>query len=768
MSKFEKQAFENVDITKSELDEFGEALKKEEFRKLLGEYFDEVTDPKNRAEYERDMIQLEKERGVDITFVHPTPGYVIKTSCDGERKAFINICSNDLIGRPTPTTVQQNDQIGTNWSLPHIFVPPKVDVDKKQDSCIVFDVIFHPETLELAKRNQDFKNFVNDTALSGIEDSFDTKLDRNNLRFPKMNFKGAKTASVIRKKRSDMPSCSDESPMDIPNYPYTPIKENSSPKVTKPRGNMTKEGSLYTTPKYEIKHRKGVDFHECSNAFDAKVNAVTPSELVVQIDLPLLSSTQDAKLDVCERSLSLISEKPSKYKLNISLPYAVDESSGTARFDKRTKMLIVTLPVIQKKFDELLFHRDDSGIESDVNQNPSSSDDDLSATPPIEVISASDFGEQKCDEEGIDFRTSEEVVSKFLSDDVHYVFPTYTFTNDNKCISVTMDVKNVDPSTVYHQFVLDGVGVHFKFSSLGSGFFPIHYAFCIKFPKASINPSTLKVDVWDNNLIIMLDLISCEDYVLTAYAVGTTLDNLQNISLENPIWFKDIHLTDKLVKAAVNEEISNSQVEQLCDGVSDVDLNSDLKRPDSIDDQKIELKSRRCSKTNFRPPPVALARRSILKTSRSLSESNTDDYSTWSSLDSSDNQDESLGNCSMKKTVRFSDVIYKKVFRAGSSILGQKHKNEKKARNRKKVAIKRRRSESDASEVSEVSDISDYSEVSDMSEASDGGSSDDSSSPFSRQPPPIPGSKRHRRRGTKNGRKNAASAKQNNFLLSHE
>lgn len=767
MSKFEKQAFENVDISKSELKEFEEAMKKDEFRKLLGDYFAEVTDPKNKAAYESDMIKLEKERGVDITFVHPTPGYVIKTSCDGERKAFINICSNDIIGRPTPTTVQQNGQIGTNWSLPHIFVPPKIDFDKKQERCIIFDVIFHPETLELARRNQNFKDFVNDTALSGVEDSFDTKLDRNNLRFPKINFKGAKTASVIRKKCTDIPSGSSESPMDIPNYPYGPISENSSPKVTNPRGHVSKEGSSYTTPKYVIKHRKGVDFHEFSNAVDAKVNAATPSELVVQIDLPLLSSTEDSTLNVCQRSLSLISEKPSKYKLNITLPYAVDENSGTARFDKTSKMLIITLPVIQKKFSEHLFHRDDSGIESDVNQNPSSSDEDLSA-PPIEVISACDFGEQKCNEEGIDFRTSEEVISKFLSEDVHYAFPSYSFNHNNKCISITIDVKNVDPSTVYHQFVFDGAGVHFKFSSLGSGFFPINYAFCIKFPKASINPSTMKVDVWDNNLIIMIDLSSCEDNVLNVYAVGTTLDNLQETSLENPIWFKDIYLTNK-AQDVRNEESCYNQVEQLCHGISDVDINVDLKGPPvRADDQKIVKKSRTCSETNFRPPPVALARRSILKTSRSLSESNTDEYSTWSSLDSSDNQDESLGHCSIKKTVRFSDVISKKVFRAGSSILGQKHKNEKKSRNRKKVAIKRRRSESDASEVSEVSDISDYSEVSDMSEASDGGSSDDSSSPFSRQPPPIPGSKRHRRRGSKNGRKNAASAKQNNFLLGHD
>lgn len=57
-----------------------------------------------------------------------------------------------------------------------------------------------------------------------------------------------------------------------------------------------------------------------------------------------------------------------------------------------------------------------------------------------------------------------------------------------------------------------------------------------------------------------------------------------------------------------------------------------------------------------------VTRRSILKTSRSFSESHSDDYVAWSSLDSSDiNEESSFQN--IKKTVRFSDVILKKLFR---------------------------------------------------------------------------------------------------------
>jgi len=34
------------------------------------------------------------------------------------------------------------------------------------------------------------------------------------------------------------------------------------------------------------------------------------------------------------------------YRLDVSLPYPVDENDGSARFDKGTRRLIVTLPVL--------------------------------------------------------------------------------------------------------------------------------------------------------------------------------------------------------------------------------------------------------------------------------------------------------------------------------------------------------------------------------------------------------------------------------------
>lgn len=66
-------------LTEDELKRLSEAMKKEEFRKLLVDYAQEISDPANRELYEREIRALEAERGMDVTFIHPEPGYCIKT-----------------------------------------------------------------------------------------------------------------------------------------------------------------------------------------------------------------------------------------------------------------------------------------------------------------------------------------------------------------------------------------------------------------------------------------------------------------------------------------------------------------------------------------------------------------------------------------------------------------------------------------------------------------------------------------------------------------
>lgn len=170
-----KKSWEDLDVTREEFNSFTECLKKEEFRKLLIEYAEEVSNPENRKLYEKEIKELEKERGVDVTFVNPEPGYVIKTSLNGDKKCFVNISKSETVGKPSSQPLYEDGHRGLHWSIPYSLSPPREDYDKKNVRCTVFDVVFHPDTIYLASKNPRFADIVNNTAIDGVESSFKVK-----------------------------------------------------------------------------------------------------------------------------------------------------------------------------------------------------------------------------------------------------------------------------------------------------------------------------------------------------------------------------------------------------------------------------------------------------------------------------------------------------------------------------------------------------------------------------------------------------------------
>jgi dynein assembly factor 2 len=69
-----------------------------------------------------------------------------------------------------------------------------------------------------------------------------------------------------------------------------------------------------------------------------------PKELIVRIEVPRVKSLADMQLDTDQRRLSF--SVPDIYELTVDLPYAVDSSRGSAKFDKSTGRLTIVLPVV--------------------------------------------------------------------------------------------------------------------------------------------------------------------------------------------------------------------------------------------------------------------------------------------------------------------------------------------------------------------------------------------------------------------------------------
>nr|XP_020860445.1 protein kintoun isoform X2 [Phascolarctos cinereus] len=351
---------QDLDLSAEEVRKLTSAFEDPEFRRLFGEYAAELADPANRRRYEEEITALERERGVKVQFVHPAPGHVLRTSLNGAQRCFVNVCSNALLGRPRRQPGPggpQGSSRGQLWSLPYSLAPGREYMGRRGTRYKVYDVIFHPDALSLGKRHERFRTMIDATALEAVEKQFGVKLDKRNAQTLRIQYKGTPEAAVLRTPLpgGPPPAPEGEEPGDdsLPAFPYPyPYPEVAKkPPALQSRGpGPSREeppDPAPTVPRHSLVQRHHVDLQDYRCSRDSCPSTV-PRELVVTIELPLLRSAGQAALEVTEKQLSLDSRKPD-YRLRLPLPYAVDESQGSAQFNKAKRQLVVTLPVVVPK-----------------------------------------------------------------------------------------------------------------------------------------------------------------------------------------------------------------------------------------------------------------------------------------------------------------------------------------------------------------------------------------------------------------------------------
>ncbi|KAI6646663.1 Protein kintoun-like [Oopsacas minuta] len=332
----EKEEFE---ITSDEAKKLGDALKKEEFRNLLVEYANEISDPENRKRYEEEITQLERERGYNVKFLNPTPGFVVKTRLkDGGMKIFINIATNPEIktATPGPLEILPSGQAGKKWSIPYSLVPGREGpLDAKKQKCTIYDCIFNPETYKQAEDNPKFKEIMVTTALDGIENKFNVNLERKPLKYPKITYKGAPSTSVIRKSNEKAKEEFDKKVKSDPIQKLLSTKPIEPPKP--PRDP--------TLPKHTLKYRGYFDMQDYT--VDHLQTKGEPKEIVITIMLPKLDTIKDLELDIQNKKVILLHKDP-KYSLEIQLSYQISGKDAKAKFIRDVRELELVLPIIHK------------------------------------------------------------------------------------------------------------------------------------------------------------------------------------------------------------------------------------------------------------------------------------------------------------------------------------------------------------------------------------------------------------------------------------
>jgi dynein assembly factor 2 len=518
-----KMKIEDMDITPDELNRFTEAFKKEEFRKLFAEYAEEISNPENRRIYEKELEQLENERGVDVTFIHPEPGFVIKTTQNGDQKCFINICKNVNVQKPKSdvTNEKQTDgstRKGITWSIPHSCAPPKEDLDKSGKRCVVYDVVFHPDSYRMGETNQRFKDLLKDTACETIEKNFNAKLDRENMKILKMPFKGTPTATVVRRPKSNTDTKFNPKDETDPlngiktPYSYPPtqplIREQKTDVVDDDKRPIAKQVEIkrentdvetrFTVPKYTIINRGQSDLQDCVNDRQhTHVGSLRPKEICIEIDLPLCKNVSNVKLDIYEKHLHLESQKP-YYRLDIDLPYPVNENDGNAKFDKAKKMLSVTLPVLPfyQNIDERRLPVDDqANTQSILTSHDKSSE--VQVTSPVSEGSDSASSQQHLTNSTNDeLSDNKPIINEInpisnelqkpttngINQHVKYNLPEkYILKQNSKMFKLIFCAINIDSKSFDVTF--DPSRIFIKYECIGSGGYATHSSIYIKFQK---------------------------------------------------------------------------------------------------------------------------------------------------------------------------------------------------------------------------------------------------------------------------------------------
>merc|ERR1712227_963235 len=683
---------------------------------------------------------------------------------------FINIRSDENIDKPTSKAEKVSGTQGLQWAIPYSQSQPREDIDKGGEKCMVYDVIFHHDTLYLAGKDLRLRDLVHSTALDALERAFQVKCDRNNLKFPKMKFKGVFRPTVIRRPFVENGREAGDKTVSQPSMDDI-LPEIKTLKINK--------------PDYSIKYRNPTDLQDHVVKQQSHVTSVRPKEMVIDINLPLLDSAAGVDLDVQERSLTVVREEPPKYNLHVDLQYPVDEERGSAKFDKSKKTLVVTLPI--KPGPQLIAERlgsNDSGIEEDTAYRTKQSSDEMITEVNDKVNNHEDGDDNKPLDPEEDNRTESNVSvpDEFLDANISYMYPSFTCSVQNNVITLTLEVKNVSPDSFIKKLFSDPQAVAFKFSSIGSGYVPFHHAFAIQFlAPGSFDEDQLEVDFWDNNVVIqfpfsanmetgykdgpslsnMVDVL----HKLESYDMDTTEENIQKSKKKkskyqtekHPKAMKSTKVNDekkvdadysskdtKKIRYCSGDSVDSSMSESPMETIQleypdeDYDDDEDMRTEDSCDEDLHLVAPPRYKRAISEDSQIEnKPRRGILKKRisvhgtggrfRCYSESNMEDLGLNSSNDKlsfalseatiSEDDTYNFAN-SQKKSVSFNEKVQQQYYRINSAIIAKTEKNKKKAE-KKKRALERRMSEGDAGSFEAINKMNTSSSL-DLSELQQG------------------------------------------------
>ena len=367
---------DDTKMTKQELKSILKAMDNDGFDNIMDDYIKEISNPDNIKETNQYLKEMQDKKDVpsNVKLVKPFEGFCLKTKKiykNLSQKVYVNICSYD--GVQCPFVNQENKNY---WNIPFLLNKSRNDQDDKGNHVLVFDVVFHSESIKKANNDIRFKKLVCDSAINGINDNLlkekNEKVSSDYKILTRFNYKGKEVAyiNIHTLDKSEFANkmlpaenykTGFQKEIDTLKSKNEEIKEEEEKEfdkidTEKPNNEfLNKDNKIQAEfqekvkPKHTIKYYDEIELH--NYFYDPNNQGVKPySKLSIDIQTPLMESLdKQAILDITSRIL--IFKYKEIYELSLNLPCEINVDKCRAKFDRSRKVLNITCSILNRKVE---------------------------------------------------------------------------------------------------------------------------------------------------------------------------------------------------------------------------------------------------------------------------------------------------------------------------------------------------------------------------------------------------------------------------------
>ncbi|EAN98102.1 hypothetical protein C3747_2g53 [Trypanosoma cruzi] len=406
LSGKDAQDGEKFTPTPEELRTIQEKMKDPKFVELFHSYMKSMEDPETRREEEAYLKQVEHQAkaGGDYSFdfVFPKPGFVVELlepstsyqvthpSLKAESKkkkhvprVYVNMCSSEKID---PFSEQSTgDREKSNWLVPVSVSKPRTELFSEEvatsgktgekqthesgegtNPVVVYDALFHPNTLQLTDRSDRFCCFLVNIAVEHINSGYGDCHGFEFRRLPsRIQSVGTPQNQTISREKGKSPfaAAMNEQALAHPTKVLPPLTSTSEKGRTTPcnKGKETsgvqakkktdgeagdKVEKKEHIPHFTIAHQGHIDLTDTWGWKIVDRRVGVPEALVVKMDFTGVQSAADLNIEVESTYVIIAKSSSHPYYGSVTLPFSVESTPLEAKFERRKSRLTLVLRVV--------------------------------------------------------------------------------------------------------------------------------------------------------------------------------------------------------------------------------------------------------------------------------------------------------------------------------------------------------------------------------------------------------------------------------------